>query len=1098
MADKNLRVSIVLQMAEKVLGPLKKISQGSSETAQTLKAARDQLKQLEQTQRQMTGFQRVSAELRKNNRELTAAQSQVQKYTATLEDQRTRHQAISANLRTAKQAYAQITKAYQDGKLHGEEYTRQIELARISLLANEQAHGRSKAAIEKYKAQVRNATERVSKLGESVKKGQERLDGYKQRLEAAGLSTERLAAQKRAMKGNIDTVTAAIEKQVRALKRQEEQQRKLAEIQKQAQKAAAVGAGMAGAGVASIYAGRQALRPLQATMGAFSEQENASSQLSASMMVADGSVSKEFAQIDALAKRLGDRLPGTTADFLELMAVLKQQGLADKTILGGTGEAAALLGVQLRMTAPAAGEFAAKMQDATRTAEKDMLSLMDTIQRGYYMGMDSGNMLQGFSKMSPIMGIIRKEGLEFSKTMAPLLVMMDQTGMEGGSAGNAFRKVFQSAMNKDKIDKVLKDLRKEKGIKLDFDFTDGKGEFGGLDKMYAQLEKLKSMNTQTRLSFMKDIWGDDAETLQVLNAMIDKGKAGYEEIAAKMAAQASLQQRVDQQLGTFTNVVEAAQGSATNALASIGEVMAPQLKELVGWLSDAGSAANDWIKENQTLVRWLGMASLGFAGLMVAAGFLLIPLGLLVAKSFAVRWMFAKLGLGLPSLLGGFKALGGSAVAAGKVVPSALTAIGLALQKPVKLAIAAGKAVPGALSHMWLAAKGLPSAFVGLGKAAWAGFAKAGFAAKGAAVKVWAYVLSLKAAALASARQAAASIAMYAAMRGPKGIATDALLGLKKLTAASLRAGLGMLAGAFKGLLLPIKLVGRALLMNPIGLAVTAIAGAALLIIKFWNPIKAFFAGFWQGFVQGLAPLAPMFSATFGALGGVLSALAPLWDMLVGALSTVWGWVSRLVAPFEASKQSIEGATQAGQGFGAWLADLVVTLVSIIPKFVQFGADLVSGIINGITGKLAELKDAVVGAASSAASWFKETLGIASPSKVFTQFGGWISEGAANGIEAGQAAVRAAALAMAGAAMVPVAQAESTAPSTVPIAAIKPAAPRNTAAAAVAAGTSNYNITINAAPGMDAQAIARAVAAELDRRERQSTARRNSSLHDIS
>jgi TP901 family phage tail tape measure protein len=40
--------------------------------------------------------------------------------------------------------------------------------------------------------------------------------------------------------------------------------------------------------------------------------------------------------------------------------------------------------------------------------------------------------------------------------------------------------------------------------------------------------------------------------------------------------------------------------------------------------------------------------------------------------------------------------------------------------------------------------------------------------------------------------------------------------------------------------------LGRALLMNPIGLAVTAIAGAAYLIYKNWDPIKAWFATLWS------------------------------------------------------------------------------------------------------------------------------------------------------------------------------------------------------------------------------------------------------------
>ena len=112
------------------------------------------------------------------------------------------------------------------------------------------------------------------------------------------------------------------------------------------------------------------------------------------------------------------------------------------------------------------------------------------------------------------MDIIRKSGLEAANTFAPLLVMMDQTGMAGESAGNAFRKVFQSSMNTAKIQKVLDDLKAEKGIKLKLNFTDGKGEFAGIENLFKQLDKFKGLTTEDRLSVIKDIYGDDAETLR--------------------------------------------------------------------------------------------------------------------------------------------------------------------------------------------------------------------------------------------------------------------------------------------------------------------------------------------------------------------------------------------------------------------------------------------------------------------------------------------------------------------------------------------------------------------------------------------------------
>ena len=53
------------------------------------------------------------------------------------------------------------------------------------------------------------------------------------------------------------------------------------------------------------------------------------------------------------------------------------------------------------------------------------------------------------------------------------------------------------------------------------------------------------------------------------------------------------------------------------------------------------------------------------------------------------------------------------------------------------------------------------------------------------------------------------------------------------------------------------------------------------------------------------------------------------------------------------------------------------------------------------------------------------------------------------------------------------------------------------AGAPVGAGAMNISITINAAPGQDERAIARAVAAEFERQTRQKQSRVLSQIHDI-
>lgn len=387
------------------------------------------------------------------------------------------------------------------------------------------------------------------------------------------------------------------------------------------------GAGMAAAGGAMVAA-------TGAPLAAFAQAEDAATGLKVALMNARGEVPKAFDDINKLATRLGDKLPGTTADFQNMMTMLIRQGMSAKAILGGLGEATAYLAVQLKMPTEEAAAFASKMQDATRTSEQDMMGLMDVIQKGFYLGVDQNNMLQAFTKMSPALDILKKKGLEGAQALAPLVVMADQTGMAGEAAGNAYRKVFQMALDAKKIAKA----GKEGGIGLDF--TNGKGEFGGIQKMLTELQKLKGLSTQKRLSVIKTIFGDDAETLQVVSLMIDKGVDGYNEVQKKMADQADLQRRVNEQLNTLKNLWDAASGTFVNALASFGEALGPDIKALVNLLGDLSGKLHDWSAENPVLSKWI-------MRIVAGVGALLVVLGGLTMAAAAVLTPFTMISRGL-------------------------------------------------------------------------------------------------------------------------------------------------------------------------------------------------------------------------------------------------------------------------------------------------------------------------------------------------------------------------------------------------------------------------------------------------------------------
>src|SRR5690606_1606323 len=146
----------------------------------------------------------------------------------------------------------------------------------------------------------------------------------------------------------------------------------------------------------------------------------------------------------------------------------------------------------------------------------------------------------------------------------------------------------------------------------------------------------------------------------------------------------------------------------------------------------------------------------------------------------------------------------------------------------------------------------------------------------------------------------------------------------------------------------------------------------------------------------------------------------------------------------------------------------------------------------------------VVGMGTDAVGWFKEKLGINSPSRVFIGFGQNISEGTAQGIERSRAlAARAAGALSAGvlaagavspsfAQDLPAIRFDTRPSISAPAAVARAAAPSAPAQVTIEGDT--IEIHIHAAPGMNPDDIGRAVAAELDRRDREKRARTRSSL----
>ncbi len=586
----NLQLKIILSAVDKLLTPMKRNLQGSKQLAAGLQQAKKYAQELNDQNLDVTKYRNLSRSI-----------------------------GITSNeLKNARARAAELAKSINETTAPTKAMVREFD--------------RAKTAVNDLQLKQNSQISQQQQLRET--------------MNAAGINVKSLASEQRRLKSEMQNANQAVDEQRKKLDQLNDVQKRLNAAKASYQKTKALQGRLAGTGAGLVAGGTAvgitAVKPIIE----FAKAENSATELKVSMMGAGGVVRKEFGAINELATRLGNKLPGTTSDLQNMMSTLIQQGMTAKAILGGLGESTAYLAVQMKMPYDQAALFASKLQDATGTAEKDMMGLMDVIQRSHYLGVDSDNMLQAYAKMSPALSIIRKKGLEASKALAPLVVMADQSGMAGEASGNAYRKVFQMAMNTKKVHEANSGALAKTGVTLNF--TDGHGEFAGIDKMMYELAKLKGLNTEKRLAALKKIFGDDAETLQVLTILIEKGKAGYAEVQKKIADQADIQQRVNAQLGTLTNLWDAATGTFTNALVKFGESVSPEVKAVTEWIGNLSERLGQWSERHPVLSAGIMKTVAAVSALMIGMGGLSLALAAILGPLALSKFVFTSLGIKIP------------------------------------------------------------------------------------------------------------------------------------------------------------------------------------------------------------------------------------------------------------------------------------------------------------------------------------------------------------------------------------------------------------------------------------------------------------------
>ena len=335
---------------------------------------------------------------------------------------------------------------------------------------------------------------------------------------------------------------------------------------------------------------------------AFAEAESAATQLKNTLMNRDG-LALGFDQLSKIAVELGNRLPGTTADFMSMASQLKALGVSTDTMMGGALQATAYLAVvgkPLGVTYESAAEAIGKLSNAFGIAAADLTPFADTLQRTLHMGVDLEQMQYAMARVAGPLKGLGKQGLGVANDLVPLVAMLISAGVSGEEAGTGIKKMISVAA--------------------------AHGKFKDIATLVKDIEKLNGLDPAKKMAAFKNMFGEEHAGKALIIAA-----GGYSEMLKKMELQASLQQRINNSLSTLANLWEAATGTFTNAMVAIGEAYAPELKALADSVNNVSSKLLDWAKVNGPMIKTALEMAGAFVGLKVASLGVAMAIGVMTA-----------------------------------------------------------------------------------------------------------------------------------------------------------------------------------------------------------------------------------------------------------------------------------------------------------------------------------------------------------------------------------------------------------------------------------------------------------------------------------
>lgn len=699
----------------------------------------------------------------------------------------------------------------------------------------------------------------------------------RQALKESGIDTRQLSSAQRELKKNAEETRQALEGQQKALKRLGEQQARMNAAREQYSRRLEVRDRIAGAGATTTAAGLAMGAPVMAAVKSYTSMEDAMKGVAKQvngLRDDNGNRTARFYEMQDAIKAASEQLPmeNGAVDFAALVEGGARMNVANpddswedqKRDLLAFASTAAKAATAFELPADELSESLGKIAQLYKIPTRNIEQLGDALNY-----LDDNAMSKGadiIDVMQRLGGVADRLDYRKAAALGSTFLTLGAAPEVAASAANAMVRELSIATMQSKSFFEGMNLLKLNPEVIEKQMT--KDAMGTIQRV---LEKVNALPQDKRLSAMTMLFGkefgDDAaklaNNLPELQRQL-KLTAGNDVLG-------SMQKESDINKDSLSAQWLLVKTGAQNTFSSLGETLRQPLMDILYTVKSITGALRRWVEANPELTGTLMKVAAVVAAVTVGLGTLAVALAAVLGPLAVIRLGFSVLGI--------------------KTLPSVTAAV---------------TRTSSALS--WLACA--PLALL-----------RRGLASSGNAAGLLTTPLSSlrrTASLTGNVLKTVAGVPVALLRSGLSGLRAVAVMFMNPL--AALRGGLAA-AGAVLRVLAsgPLAMLRVALyavsgllgaLLSPIGLVVTALAGVALVVWKYWQPITAFLAGVVEGFKAAAGPISAAFEP-----------LKPVFQWIGDKVQALWGWFTDLLTPVKSTSAELQSAAAMGRRFGEALAE---------------------------------------------------------------------------------------------------------------------------------------------------------------------------------